>query len=149
MINKNDINDLLKAAEIADFNLFEPDMLELQVWEKGIDTHIPVKLPEGKCAVYIFEYAGEFLKVGQVGSKSSARFLSQHYNPKSSNSNLAKSLEKNKQHYSITEDVNIWIKKNTTRYNILIPANSDKQINYFLNFAEAFFILKCKPKFER
>jgi len=61
----------------------------------------PPRLPPGSAAVYVFSMnseatcragAGRALKVGIVGSKSAARFTSQHYLPGSSASNLAKSL---------------------------------------------------------
>jgi hypothetical protein len=42
-------------------------------------------------------------------------------------------------------DCGEWIRNNTTRYNILIPVELGKP---FLHFAEAFLILKLRPKFE-
>jgi hypothetical protein len=63
----------------------------------------PSRLPTGSTAVYVFSLSdaygatcpagpGRVLKVGKVGAKSSARFCSQHYLPRSARSNLAKSL---------------------------------------------------------
>lgn len=54
--------------------------------------HKPKSLPIGKMGVYIFIQDNRFLKIGKVGPKSSARFMSQHYNPKSAQSTLAASI---------------------------------------------------------
>jgi hypothetical protein len=63
----------------------------------------PSKLPGGCTAVYVFSLSAAYgatvpagpnrvLKVGKVGANSAPRFCSQHYLPRSANSNLAKSL---------------------------------------------------------
>jgi hypothetical protein len=65
--------------------------------------HAPHGLPLGKCAVYVFSLSASYggscpagpdrvLKIGKAGPNSNARFQSQHYNPGSSMSNLAKAL---------------------------------------------------------
>ena len=83
------LQDFQTVAKLAGINL-RPDMLTL---EKLPAPHKPPsKLPEGKIAVYVFFWNDACLKVGKVGSKSHARYTSQHYNPTSSMSNLAKSL---------------------------------------------------------
>ena len=56
----------------------------------------PTNLPKGCSAVYIFSTNQQVLKVGKVGTKSGPRYTSQHYNPKSSMSNLAASILKDK-----------------------------------------------------
>jgi hypothetical protein len=54
------------------------------------------------------------LKIGLAGPNSAARFNSQHYNPNSANSNLAKSLLKDSR---CTEPAKDWIIANTYRIN--------------------------------
>ncbi|MCB1595823.1 MAG: hypothetical protein KDI76_13015 [Xanthomonadales bacterium] len=147
MISKDDLLDLKAAATSAGFQ-FDSNEIELQTLNAGKETHVPSKLKKDNAAVYIFQYGDIFLKVGKVNSKSNARFQSQHYNPNSSNSNLSKTLINNKE-FSVKigdKHPGDWIKKNTTRYNILIPAKLGKN---FVHFVEAFFILKCDPIFEK
>ena len=146
MITLNDIQKLCMSASNAGFNV-NPNDIELVQWNVGVQTHIPVKLPTNKAAIYIFKWNDTYLKVGKVNSKSNARYQSQHYNPNSSNSNLSKSLLSDTEFQALVGDVTVgeWIKENTTRFNILIPTNLEKN---FVHFAEAFFILKCNPRFE-
>jgi hypothetical protein len=122
------------------------DTLILERLEAG-ESHVRSALPDGKAAVYIFLADGQCLKVGKVNSKSRARFQSQHYSAKSSRSNLARSLVADDEFRSMIGDGDCgeWIRKNTTRYNILIPVELGEP---FLHFAEAFMILKLQPKFE-
>ena len=65
--------------------------------------HLQPSLPANKCAVYVFSLSASHgqncpagvhraLKVGKAGPNSRARFQYQHYNPRSSRSNLAASL---------------------------------------------------------
>jgi len=65
--------------------------------------HAGRKLPNGRCAVYVFSLsemygrtvqagAHRVLKVGKAGSNCNARFQSQHYNVNSAPSTLAGSL---------------------------------------------------------
>jgi hypothetical protein len=146
MITRNDIQKLCVSASNAGFIVY-PNDLELVPWNVGIKTHVPVKLPSNYAAIYIFKWNDTYLKVGKVNSKSNARYQSQHYNPNSSNSNLSKSLLLDTEFHALVGDITVgeWIKENTTRFNILIPSNLEKN---FLHFAEAFFILKCNPRFE-
>ena len=51
-------------------------------------------------AVYVFSEKSQVLKVGKVGPNSQARYTSQHYNPKSARSTLAKSLLKERVSFS-------------------------------------------------
>jgi hypothetical protein len=146
MITQADLNSLVTSATQAGFNLVLDDLQLLQ-WNAGIDSHIPQALPVNMAAVYIFKWQDTYLKVGKVNSNSNARYQSQHYNPNSSNSNLSKSLLQDSALQLHLDNVNIteWVKANTTRFNILIPSRLGKN---FVHFAEAFFILKCNPRFE-
>lgn len=106
-------------------------------------------LPKGKTAVYVFSYKERFLKVGRVGPRSQARYKSQHYNPCSSRSNLAKSLLKNesaaRDHCLTIENVGEWIREKTDRVNFIFDANVDKRTPKLL---EAFAQCKLEPVFE-
>ncbi len=146
MIAQQDIIDLCNSASNAGFNV-NPDSLTLHQWDAGLQTHIPLPLPANSAAVYIFKWNNNYLKVGKVNMNSNPRYKSQHYNPNSSKSNLSNSLINDAKFQSIIGNSNVgdWIKANTTRFNILIPSNLGKN---FVNFAEAFFILKCNPRFE-
>ena len=103
----------------------------------------PGSLPAGYAAVYVFSLSSPYgrectaganrvLKVGKVGPNSSARFSSQHYQPNSARSNLAKSL--------ITEtvlwpylgieslgeaDVKQWMLRNLERDHFFVPAAAE------------------------
>jgi hypothetical protein len=146
MITEQDIQALCNSAINAGFNGDAND-IELLQWNLGIQNHIPLQLPADKAAVYIFKWNDTYLKVGKVNENSNARYQSQHYNPNSSNSNLSKSLLGDAEFQALLGNANVgnWIKENTIRFNILIPTNFGKN---FVHFAEAFFILKCNPKFE-
>lgn len=144
-ITRQDLYDLCRAAAIGGCDV-NAGALELEVWPAG-EGHVRTKLRAGYAAVYIFVWNGQCLKVGKVNQKSSARYSSQHYLPKSCRSNLALSLLGDAEFSSFIGggDVGEWIRKNTTRYNILIPVELGER---FVHFAEAFFILKCRPRFE-
>lgn len=146
MITENDLKELVSAASNAGHTI-DRNELQLLQWNAGITTHLPVQLPNNFAAVYIFKWNDQYLKVGKVNSNSNARYQSHHYNPDSSPSNLSKSLLSETEFQALLGDgiVGEWIKENTTRFNILIPVHLGKN---FVHFAEAFFILKCNPKFE-
>jgi hypothetical protein len=146
MITRKDIDELTIAASKAGY-IVNADDLTLLVWNAGIETHIPQRLLLNKAAVYIFKWNDIYLKVGKVNANSNARYQSHHYNPNSSNSNLSKSLLSDAEFEALLGIgiVGDWIKENTTRFNILIPTILGKN---FVHFAEAFFILKCNPRFE-
>lgn len=146
MITQNDITDLCRSAAYAGFNV-NPENLTLLQWNASLQTHIPLALPINTASVYIFKWNNNYLKVGKVNANSNARYQSQHYNPDSSNSNLSKSLLSDTEFQALLGDGNVgqWLKTNTTRFNIIIPINLGKN---FVHFAEAFFILKCNPRFE-
>ncbi len=146
MITRQDIIELCNSAANAGFNVNHNDLTLLR-WNAGLQTHIPLALPANSAAIYIFKWNDNYLKVGKVNANSNARYQSQHYNPDSSRSNLSKSLLSDTEFQTLLGDGNVgeWLKSNTTRFNILIPSNLGKN---FVHFAEAFFILKCNPKFE-
>jgi hypothetical protein len=116
-----------------------------------VDRGIPHKsgtLPLGKMGVYSFIYQDYFLKIGKAGPNSNARFNSQHYDPKNSQSNLAKSILNDPDMKGLDlnpENIDEWIKQNTRRIDFLLEAS----LGIFqLNLVEAFLHLKFKPKYE-
>lgn len=150
MIEKNKINiiktDFLHVAELAGIQINDED---IQI-ENLIAPHTPPSsLPNGRMAVYVFFWNNQCLKVGKVGSKSQARFTSQHYHHKSSNSNLSKSVLKDKSAMGISqideESVGDWIRQNTDRINFLLP---DKLGIPTLSLLEAFLHCRMQPRFE-
>lgn len=145
MVTQQDLQDLVYAASIAGFTADITD-LTLLTWDAGIATHNPLALPAGFSAVYIFKNPDECLKVGKAGRNSAPRYLSHHYHI-TAPSTLARSLINDPLYTAIIGEQipRDWIRTNTSRYNILIPNIYGK---HFLNFAEAFFILKCTPRYE-
>jgi hypothetical protein len=119
----------------------------------------PSRLPIGKHGVYWFTLRGCCLKVGKVGPLSAARYTSQHHNPQSSNSNLAKSILKSRDrlkkgvpeelHAAIDaiseETVGSWIEQNCTRFNVLIDAKLD---DFALTLLESVVQSRFRPIFE-
>jgi hypothetical protein len=109
--------------------------------------HRAHKLPEGACAVYVFSLAEVYgkgtpagpnrvLKVGKVGCNSNARFQSQHYNPRSAQSNLARSLVEVRilwPYLGIVElnesNVRRWIEDNTDRDNFYLRATDASHLS--------------------
>lgn len=147
MIDANKlISDFLHAAKLAGLDIKQKDIHI----ENLPAPHVPPStLPSGKMAVYVFHWADRCLKVGKVGPKSQARYTSQHYSPKSSNSNLAKSILKDKSVMGIIEidehTVGNWVKQNTDRVNFLIPESFGIPL---LSLLEAFLQCRLKPCFE-
>lgn len=140
------IADFIRIAELAGLDIKRGDIRI----EKLPAPHVPPRtLPSGEMAVYVFYWGDRCLKVGKVGPKSQARYTSQHYSPKSSNSNLAKSLLKDKLVLGITEidehTVGNWIKQNTDRLNFLVPESFGIRM---LSLLEAFLQCCLKPCFE-
>lgn len=134
----NDVSNLLgKPIEKSKYEIID----------RGL-PHRPKNLDNGKMGIYTFIYNGKFLKIGKAGPKSNARFLSQHYNPKSAKSTLASSLlkDKNMQFECITEyDVGEWIKNNCRRIDILLDSNLGI---FTLELIEAIFHYKYEPIYE-
>jgi hypothetical protein len=140
-------DDFIKVCRIAELEITRQDM-DLENLAPGSEHRELKPLPKGKMAVYIFEKDPQhILKVGKVFEKSSARYKQQHYSPASSNSNLAKSLL-NDGKYSKKFDkqtVGDWIKDNTRRINMLLPASRGV---FTLNLLEAFLHARLRPKYE-
>ena len=124
------------------------DINKINVIDRGQPHLQPHCLPKGKMAVYTFVYEGAVLKIGKAGPNSNARYTSQHYNPKSAMSNLAKSILSDKEMLGKginEENVGEWIKQNCRRIDIEI----DVDLGIFtLEFIEAVLHYKYTPKYE-
>jgi hypothetical protein len=146
MIVQQDLLSLTTAATYAGFQV-NINHLQLLNWIAGANTHIPLALPHGFNAVYVFSHGNTCLKVGKAcGANAKTRYQTQHYYVKAP-STLARSLQNDNFYSPLIGELTIreWIINNTNRYNILIPDHYNK---YFVHFVEAFFILKCNPRFE-
>lgn len=140
------ITDFIRVASLAGVWLSETDI----VAEVLAAPHIPpTSLPPGKMAVYVFSWGDHCLKVGKVGPNSQARYTSQHYNPKSSNSNLAKSIleDKTKMGLAHLDEKNVgeWIRRETDRINFLVDQTLGIPV---LSLLESFLQCRLKPRFE-
>lgn len=146
MIVQNDLEDLIKAANLAGFNNVNITDLVLEHFENG-ENHVQQNLDANNAGIYIFKWNERYLKVGMDNSVSGKRFKVYHYNPNSTTSNLSRSLITEPEFQALIGDNHPgnWIRANTHRFNILIPKRLEKN---FICFAEAFFILKCNPFFE-
>jgi hypothetical protein len=121
---------LTKEIDEIIYKIFEVlekpiDKKAYEVIDRGI-PHQPKSLPLGMMGVYIFLYGSRFLKIGKAGPRSNARFLSQHYNPKSARSTLAASILLDKEMHGkgiLEENVGEWIKTNCRRIDILLNTN--------------------------
>lgn len=123
------------------------DKTKYEIIDRGL-PHQPSVLPSNKMGVYTFWYNDVALKIGKTGSKSNARFLSQHYNPHSAKSTLAASIleDTEMQNLNITEtNVGDWIKQHCRRIDILLDA--DLGI-FTLELVEAALHYKYEPKYE-
>ena len=83
------IKDFQQVAALARTE-FLADKITIEIAPKPHKA--PTVLPAGRMAVYAFFLNGQALKVGKAGPKSSARYTSQHYNPASAMSTLARSI---------------------------------------------------------
>ncbi|NOU94888.1 hypothetical protein GC093_16905 [Paenibacillus sp. LMG 31456] len=103
---------------------------------------------EKKLYVYTFNYNNVYLKIGKAGNKSKARVIGHHYNPASSQSNLAKSIlsDESMKIYNLNENsVGNWIKNNVDRVDIELNA----EVGVFvMNFIEAALHCMYLPKYE-
>lgn len=143
-----DLNELgRRVSNVIELAGVQVEEGQIRMIDKGV-PHKPSSLPKGAVGVYLFFYQDECLKVGKSGSKSNARFLSQHYNPESSQSNLAKSIlldNKFSDHQLSSENVGDWMKSNLRRIDFLI----DESLGIFVpNLVEAFLHLRLKPRYE-
>ncbi|MBN8571316.1 MAG: hypothetical protein J0M18_16970 [Ignavibacteria bacterium] len=140
------VDDFIKVCNLSNIKLEKDELIIESISDET--SHKCKKLPDNCMAIYIFKTKNEYLKVGKVGPKSRARYLHHHYNPKSSGSNLAKSILKDSSFISDFEaikDVKNWIIRNTIRTNIIVKANKG---SLFLNLFEAFLHCRLKPKYE-
>ena len=135
---------LIQVASLANVEIKKN---QIEVTDRGC-PHIPKGLPQGKMGIYMFIYGDYFLKIGKAGSKSNARFISQHYKPNSAQSNLAKSILSDplmQENNLDKENVGDWIKQNIRRIDLLI----DSSVGIFvLDLFEAFLHCKYNPKYE-
>jgi len=114
----NEIDKLVSEA-LSDFRRLTastiPDGIATEVW---LRPHKPKGLPTGMMAVYTFFLNGQALKVGKAGPNSDARYRSQHYNPNSAGSTLARSILNSPAKAGATgvNELNIgdWIRQHTT-----------------------------------
>lgn len=140
-----EFNDLIQKTSSAIGKTIDADKYD--IIDLGV-PHAPKGLPYGKMGVYTFSYKDRFLKIGKAGSNSGARFLSQHYNPKSANSTLAASLimDNDMSEFGLNEiNVKDWIKQNCRRVDIVI----DSTLGIFaLELVEAVLHYHYEPKYE-
>jgi hypothetical protein len=147
---QNDINQAVIAfITVAQLAGDPIQISDLQVEFLSAPHRPPSNLLAGKKAIYGFWWNGEWLKIGQAGKKSAARYTSHHYNPNSSNSNLAKSLANDPQMIA-SQGINLqnagqWVKTSTCRVNILLPASRRKEL---LSLLESFLHVRLKPRYE-
>ena len=142
------INDIDKIIKDITSVLGKPiENKKFRIIDRGI-PHKPESLPPGTMGIYAFSYNGEALKIGKAGSNSNARFLSQHYNPKSAQSTLAASIlmDERMQNLEIDEDnIKQWIKNNCRRVDVLF--DSDLSI-FTLELIEAALHYTYEPRYE-
>lgn len=139
-------DSFIKAAEFAGIKMNSSDIVINFISQS--DHRPPALLPKGNLAVYVFMFGRRCLKVGKAGSKSSARFCSQHYGVKA-RSTLAKSIIQHQRKLSASgideHTVKKWICENTYRVNFIVPMNTGPLI---LSLLEAFVQCCLKPEFE-
>lgn len=140
------VRDLQRVAELAGAEIAR-DEIKIEIMAKPHEA--PKSLPVGHAAVYAFFLNGQALKVGVAGPKTAARYMSQHYHPRSSQSNLAKSILINPSKVNCEtptdQAVGDWIKKCTDRVNILLPAKTNPLV---LKLIESFLHVRWNPIFE-
>lgn len=140
------VDDFLGVAELAQLRLSRE---QITVETLPAPHQPPSRMPAGKIAVYVFAYGDITLKVGKAGSKSQARYISQHYNAGSAPSTLAASLLNRGGEIGVSdlskESVSKWIKTHTDRINLVL--DSEVGIDA-LSLLEAFLHCRLKPVFE-
>jgi hypothetical protein len=139
------LSDFARAAVLAGS---ECDVSKIRI-DIASKPHKPTGLPTGRMAVYCFFFNGQALKIGIAGPNSDARYRSQHYNPNSAGSNLAKSILTHPTKIGIAplraDSVGNWIKAHTDRINLLLPASHGKPT---LSQLESFLHARWKPTYE-
>ncbi|ARN57259.1 hypothetical protein [Sedimentisphaera salicampi] len=142
---KSLLSDFIEVAKLAETKIPEKS-INYEILKK--QCHPPNKLPKNEMAVYIFFWGDSCLKVGKAGPNSQARYTSQHYNPGRANSNLARSILKNKSDLNLAhlnrENVGDWIKNETVRVNFRLNAELG---NRTLSLMETFIQCRLKPRF--
>ena len=124
------------------------------------EAHKPTTLKKGTCGVYVFLTDKHCFKVGKAGSKSNARWSSQHYSyDERLGSSLPKSILKNREDFKkyfpseLHQEIDAlekstlqsWIKSNLSRIEFLIE---DTRKPYALSLLEALAQFHLKPIFE-
>jgi hypothetical protein len=94
--------DFRTVASLAGVDLSDDD---LEIRKLQAPHRPPTALPPGRIAVYVFSYGPSCLKVGQAGARSQPRYTSQHYNPRSAMSTLAKSILADKARYGLMDEI--------------------------------------------
>jgi len=143
--------DFIEVATLSGFSIRKKDITH----ESLSAPHGPAHLPKGRQAVYVFSLPTPpyvVLKVGKAGPRSNARYQSQHYNPRSATSTLARSLADRQDTWeqlgiqNINEtSVGSWIKRHVDRDNLLISSNREKLL---LSLMEIFLQCRLQPIFE-
>ncbi|MBZ5493813.1 MAG: hypothetical protein LAO76_23080 [Acidobacteriia bacterium] len=143
------IADFSRVATLAGVPIDERDIRH----ELLRAPHQTAKLPKGNHAIYVFSLTNDgtvVLKVGKAGPQSAARFESQHYLPRSCNSNLGKSIIAGKACWdklgiSVVEETTIgnWLRTNTDRDHFFLNASP-----LVVNLFETFFQCRLQPLFE-
>lgn len=141
------IDAFVKTAALARLMLAPSD---LEVEFLPAPHKQPSNLRHGTMAVYGFWSDGHWLKIGKAGTNSAARFTSQHYNPNSAKSTLARSLQNDSRMIGCEGfDPKVpgdWIRASTHRVNIYLSSEQPKEA---LSFLEAFLHLRLRPRYER
>lgn len=138
--------DFCKVAELAGVHV---ELAQFDVEFLDAPHRPPSSLPAGKMAIYGFWGLNQWLKIGMVGSKSKARYTSQHYNAGSALSTLAGSLAHDERMAEVAGfDAAVpggWIKSSCNRVNILLPATIGREL---LALLEAFLHVRLNPRYE-
>ncbi len=147
---KEDIDKVLADFVTVSVLAGDPVNIEdLKVEYLPLPHKAPSSLPNGNMAIYAFWWNGVWLKVGKVGAKSQARYVSHHYNVGSAQSTLARSLANDPRMSAVAsfspQDPGTWIKASTCRVNILISSQRNKGL---LSLLEAFLHVRLSPRYE-
>lgn len=139
------VANFIRVADLAGVTI-RPEAVAVEMLPA---PHRPPILPAGKMGVYIFHWGSQCFKVGKAGPMTGPRYRYQHYKPRSSNSNLAKSILKDRENLGIAgideDNVGAWIKENTDRVNILLDDDVGAPV---LSLLESFLQCCLRPRFE-
>jgi hypothetical protein len=151
------MTDFTRVASISGLSVSQADI----VHESLLAPHKSPKLPQGKCAVYVFSLLKRgsteegpqvvVLKVGKAGPNAKARFEHQHYGVRRAPSTLAKSLVKASDKWAslgidgLTEkNVGDWLRSNTDRDHFFLDCGHEPVLDHL----EMFLRAKLHPIFE-